>query len=561
MDYKVVVLFCMVGIFSVLWLFIAFKGRNRRLSQTYNLFVLNMILWAFGLAMFYSTNEPQAALFWTKVVYLSGGLIPSAFLLFSFIFPHEEFKIAKYERLLIFVPNLVLVYLYFFTPVMVTGVAFFNGTKGFVYGPGRLIWDFHFNIVFIWAFIRFFKMYRQHTGVIRNRLRYIILGTLTGVILAGTTNVMLPLLHRFECIWLGPPLTLTWLVCIAYAILKYQLMDIRIIIKKSLVYSILITMTTAFYILSVITFERFFQNILGYQDILGSFFITLVIAALFTPLKNNIQNLVDKTVFKRSAQDIAKENEKLRREVLHSERYKTIASLTNDIVNEIKTPLTVLQVYGKLSFLKFKDKESLSRFARRYMREVNRINDLLESLMEYSNPEPLATQNIGVLNLISETIGQLKGDLTTQKIQIKQDLKAQDVRLRLDPSQFRQALANIIMNAIEAMPEGGRLWVGTEQSADALKIIVRDSGRGIAADALPRIFDPFFSQKEDHTGLGLSITQGIIEQHGGKIKVRSEVNLGTEFVIELPIEVLVIMGVNFLRCQNAGVPDLVGLTY
>ena len=91
--------------------------------------------------------------------------------------------------------------------------------------------------------------------------------------------------------------------------------------------------------------------------------------------------------------------------------------------------------------------------------------------------------------------------------------------------------------------------MGTEQTSETLKIIVRDSGHGISAGDLARIFDPFFTHKKDHAGLGLSITQGIIENHGGKIKVRSEVDLGTEFVIELPLELFIILGSSFVGYQ------------
>jgi len=109
------------------------------------------------------------------------------------------------------------------------------------------------------------------------------------------------------------------------------------------------------------------------------------------------------------------------------------------------------------------------------------------------------------------------------------------IELLIDPRQMRQALANILINAIEAMPQGGELWVGTEKTADALRIVIKDSGIGIHLKDIPQIFDPFFSRKRDHTGLGLSITQGIVANHKGKLRVISEVNVGTEFIIELPL--------------------------
>ncbi|MGZ3406788.1 MAG: ATP-binding protein, partial [Polyangia bacterium] len=104
--------------------------------------------------------------------------------------------------------------------------------------------------------------------------------------------------------------------------------------------------------------------------------------------------------------------------------------------------------------------------------------------------------------------------------------------------QLRQALLNLLRNAVDAMREGGRLTLRAARVADAadgrtVELTISDTGEGIAADHLPKIFDPFFSTKEGGTGLGLALTQQIIVEHGGKIEVRSERGRGTTFVVRL----------------------------
>ncbi|MFH1309927.1 MAG: ATP-binding protein [Candidatus Omnitrophota bacterium] len=228
----------MAFIFFVLWLIVILKGKDKNISVVYSLFVANMTLWTFGLAMFYSCESDKWILFWGKEVYITGGLIASSFLYFSFVFPHIEKKIKWQKIFFIFLPNVILFALFFFTPIILTGVKITNGTRGFSYGPGHILFDLQFSIVFAWAFFRFWKRYKTSVGLSKKRLRYILVGTLIGVLLAGITNVVMPWLGRFELLWLGPILTLSWLVCVVYAIIRYHLLDIRIVIARALVFSL-----------------------------------------------------------------------------------------------------------------------------------------------------------------------------------------------------------------------------------------------------------------------------------------------------------------------------------
>jgi signal transduction histidine kinase len=113
----------------------------------------------------------------------------------------------------------------------------------------------------------------------------------------------------------------------------------------------------------------------------------------------------------------------------------------------------------------------------------------------------------------------------------------------IDPSSMEQAFLNIILNAQKAMPQGGTFTVSTVslpqrqddgKEVQEVQVIFEDTGFGISGENLPKIFNPFFSTRPDGTGLGLSITKNIVEQHGGKIEVESQVNVGTKFIITLP---------------------------
>src|SRR5208283_4533511 len=120
------------------------------------------------------------------------------------------------------------------------------------------------------------------------------------------------------------------------------------------------------------------------------------------------------------------------------------------------------------------------------------------------------------------TLELLNNDLIRHKISLNTSFENKNILIRLDPQQIKQALLNIFLNAIDAMPEGGLLSVNTNTQSNKLCMTITDTGKGINAEDIHHIFDPFFSKKDHGTGLGLSITHEIIKNHNGKIFAESE---------------------------------------
>lgn len=241
MDIRVIVLLTAVAFYAVLWFIVLLKGPKNTANRIYAFHIFNVLLWTFGLAMFYYNADLKTALFWTNILYLAGSLIATSFLQFSFVFPSGQMNIPRFSRLAIYIPNLILFYLFFFTPLIIKEVAFINGEKGFIYGLGHILWDLQFYTIFLWAFWRFIKMYRNYTGIIKARLRYIIIGTATGVVFSGTTNVIMPWFNEFKLMWSAPLCSLIWLVCVVYAIVKYRLMDIRVAFTRAGIFLVVYT--------------------------------------------------------------------------------------------------------------------------------------------------------------------------------------------------------------------------------------------------------------------------------------------------------------------------------
>jgi len=236
MDYRIICLLTMTFLFLSLWILIYITGYKKLLSKIFNIFVLNMVIWSFGLAMFYFSKDLKQTLFWANVLYMAGGLIPPSFLLYSFVFTHRTIFLSKFRIFLLFLPNLIFFYLYFFTPWMIRKIVFINQIKTFDYGPAHFLWDVNFNIIFLSAFFRFIHLYQKSEGLVKEHLKYIISGTFIGYVLAGLTNVILPWFGNCTVLWLGPPLTSTWLLCIAYTVIKHRILDIRVVIARSVIF-------------------------------------------------------------------------------------------------------------------------------------------------------------------------------------------------------------------------------------------------------------------------------------------------------------------------------------
>ena len=158
--------------------------------------------------------------------------------------------------------------------------------------------------------------------------------------------------------------------------------------------------------------------------------------------------------------------------------------------------------------------------------------------MDFAKPAPVQLKPTPIHELLDHTLEFLNNDLLKHKIKVIRNYQLEhDLKLNIDANQLKQALLNIFLNAIEAMPSAGELLVSSHLSAmpDYAMITIHDTGIGIAKEDVPHIFDPFFTKKDHGTGLGLSITHEIIKNHNGRIFVESQIGKGTMFAIELPL--------------------------
>ena len=347
-----------------------------------------------------------------------------------------------------------------------------------------------------------------------------------------------------------------YFLIVSYAIFKHQLMNLQLVIKKGVIYSFTIATITIIYFLSIFIIERVFQDFVGYQSFIISLSTAIIVSIIFIPLKNKLQSIVDCYFFKGTPIQIAEENKLLRQEIIHSEKLKAVATLASGMAHEIKNPLTAVKTFTEFLPQRLDDKEFLLKFSKIVGSEVSRIDNLVHQLLEFSKPAPLQLKPTDINQLISDTLDFLSSQFLQSRIDAYKELCSYCPILSIDQSQFKQAFLNIILNAIEAMKAGGTLTVETKIKGLAglgvkeifsdskipnsqnpiFTIAISDTGPGIPPKNLEHIFDPFFTTKDEGTGLGLSIAHGIIQEHGGRIVVKSEIGKGTEFTIGLPLK-------------------------
>jgi signal transduction histidine kinase len=335
----------------------------------------------------------------------------------------------------------------------------------------------------------------------------------------------------------GNAIVTLYLSLMAYAIIKHHLLDIDLVIRKGLIYSILVTIITMVYLLLVLLMETLFRGFMGYKSVPWTVLIIVVFALLFQPLKNKVQHLVDKIFFKRPFEEIGRENIRLREELQRSEKLKTVGTLAAGMAHEIKNPLTSIKTFTEYLPKKYKDKNFIEKFQKIVGSEVDKINDIVGQLLNFAKPKSLELKDCNLKSLIDEILEFLSNEFIKCKIDIVKSYRVLNPILKIDPVQIKQVILNIILNSLDAMKDKSgqvKILIENDDSGNNIKIGIEDTGCGIDQKDLPHLFDPFYSTKDANTGLGLSIVHGIIEKHHGRVEVNSELNKGTNFTLYLP---------------------------
>lgn len=264
----------------------------------------------------------------------------------------------------------------------------------------------------------------------------------------------------------------------------------------------------------------------------SSLVLILIIAVLLKPFEILLNSYFDKLFFRGTIYDILKQKQILDKELENQERMKSVGILAAGVAHEIKNPLAAINTFAEYLPTKYEDPEFRAKFTRIVQAEVQRVNNIVQSLLVFSKPAYRNPKIFDVGEIIQEILDLQSEELIRKKIE--SEYAGAVPKVLADREQIKQALLNLIVNAMDAMKNGGRLTIRSKPSKLGVELAIEDTGCGIPPDKIKHIFDPFYSDKDKGTGLGLAITHSIIENNNGKITVTSVVGKGTKFIVSLP---------------------------
>jgi len=235
--------------------------------------------------------------------------------------------------------------------------------------------------------------------------------------------------------------------------------------------------------------------------------------------------------------DFARELKKSQAQLVQAEKLAAMGRLAASIAHEINNPLQAIHNCLHLTLKKPLDEEKKTRYLGMAQEEVERLITIVQRMLEFYRPSREGMAPTDVHTIIENVLALSSKRLQHGKITVTKKLASDLPTISAASDQLKQVFLNIVINAIEAMPQGGELCIETKLSEDGdeLSVAFADTGIGLSEKEQENVFEPFFTTKAMGTGLGLSVSYGIIERHGGRIEVQSELGKGATFTVYLPL--------------------------
>lgn len=255
-------------------------------------------------------------------------------------------------------------------------------------------------------------------------------------------------------------------------------------------------------------------------------------SALYDPVTNQF---VKTRAFVRDVTEV----KRLQSELMQSEKLALVGKMSSAVAHELRNPLVPIGGFANLIYKRLEDESPLKKYAGIIVREIDRLEKLLHNILYFTKDTRPEFKPVNLNEIINDLLFFYKDTFEEHNINLNISLTPDMPIMNLDHSLMKQALINIIINAIQSMENGGLLTVetmtkGEEDKVSAI-VVINDTGAGIPEDIMNTIFDPFYTTKIRGLGLGLSLTRRIVESHGGEVKVESAEGIGSTFIISLPV--------------------------
>jgi signal transduction histidine kinase len=231
---------------------------------------------------------------------------------------------------------------------------------------------------------------------------------------------------------------------------------------------------------------------------------------------------------------------RLERRARDAERLAELGTLTGGLAHEIKNPLSTVQLNLQLLAEDLSPENAayprLVNRLKTVQKETSRLRDILDDFLRYAGQIELDRHPTDLNELLEELVDFFLPQAQQQKAKVRLKLADHPLIAPVDPKLIKQAVLNLMLNALQAMPEGGELILSASQNDGHALIDIIDTGRGIPPEAIDKIFRAYYTSKKGGTGLGLAMTQRIVKEHGGTLTVKSDLGKGSDFTLKLPMK-------------------------
>ncbi len=563
------------------YVFVA-NPRNRA-HQTFAAFIAFLALWTIKDLIFWNFHEENIASgWWAASSFIIALLMQCALVIFAWVFP-ENSRTPKKRAAIIFAPSLVLI------PAALFGllwkkVGFFDGKFEIDLAPLAYAFVVYVYLVFGYGAFILFQKYRKYRKTQKGQQVGAILWALvvTGI-LKTLANILFPFLGLYSMLPYSSIFVLPGVLIYAYAISNFKLFSLENALDQFRLFPIAYKIALSIASVAIISFILFqipivywaFQNGTTFEAwrkylvfsvisalVPNLLLLLLVVRTISRPLqritlaavqvtegeygtevdlrKSNDEIGLLANSFNEMSRKMANDIEQLKQlneQLIRTEKLAAMGTLAAGVAHEVNNPLAAISSLIQMMQSKNNLDEKTVENLKLIQTQIQRITQVTKDMMDFARVRPAAKSLVDVNDLIAKSLRLASFDKSFQKLQIEQKLAANLPKVFADGDQLQQVFLNLFLNARDALPEGGELFIDTENSLSEVRIKITDNGIGIKSDDLQKIFDPFFTTKQTGkgTGLGLAVCYGIITAHGGKIEVLPNVTKGTTFFIGLPI--------------------------
>ncbi|MCY7376605.1 MAG: HAMP domain-containing protein [Pyrinomonadaceae bacterium] len=562
------------------YVFVA-NPRNRA-HQTFAAFIAFLALWTIKDLVFWNFQiETVSAIWGAAASFIIALLLQCALGVFAGVFPTDS-PMPKKRAAVLFAPSLVLI------PAAAFGllwrqVGFVNNQ--FVIDLAPLAYVFVAYVYFVFGFgaIILFQKYRQYQGTQRGQQVGAILWAviITGV-LKTLANIGLPFFGIYELLPYSTIFVLPGVLIYAYAISNFKLFSLQTALDQFRLFPIAYKIALSIASVAILSFIIFqipivwwaFQDGMTFEAwrkylvfsvisalVPNLLLVLLIVRTISRPLQKLTVAAVQVTngdygtevdlrksndeiglladSFNEMSRKMADDIEQLRQlneQLIRTEKLAAMGTLSAGLAHEVNNPLASISSLIQMMQAKNDLNNDTVEKMKLISTQINRITQVTRDMMDFARIRPAAKSSVEINQVISASLRLASFDKSFQKLNLKKIFAENLPPVFADHDQLQQVFLNLFLNARDAMPNGGELFIKTSASKAEITVEIADSGSGIAAENLKQIFDPFFTTKPagKGTGLGLAVCYGIITAHGGRIEAAANETGGTTFFITLP---------------------------